>query len=480
MLVPGGLPSGDDTIVALATPAGRGALGVLRVSGPRALAVLQALTGRACFTPRMATRARLVHPTTRAPLDDALVTWFPAPRSFTGEETAELSVHGGVAVCTAVLGACLAAGARLAEPGEFTRRAVLAGKLDLLQAEAIADLIDARSQALHRAALEQLDGGLSRRLQALREECLGLEALLAYDIDFPEEDDGPVSSTRMGSAVAGVLAALDDLLATAPSVPLLRDGAIVVLAGAPNAGKSSLLNALSGEARALVTEIPGTTRDAIEVLLDTAGVPLRLVDTAGLRETTDLVERLGIEVSARWLARAHVVLACGETDAEVLATVRVVRAMAPAREVPVVGVLTKVDAMPVREALQSTAPDEAAAVTATVVEPTPVAAMVRTSAEQNTGLDALLRAVQSQLAVHYGVVEPEVPRLTRERHHAAVRLAREELAAFRDAWNGGTGVPALVAAVHVRAAVAALDEVIGTVSLEDVLDRLFRDFCVGK
>ncbi len=457
----GSLPSGEDTIVALATPPGRGALALLRLSGPRALDVLRALTGRVSFAPRMATHTRLVHPVTRAPLDDALVTWFPAPRSFTGEDVAELSVHGGVAVSTAVLGACLAAGARPAEPGEFTRRALLGGKLDLLQAEAIADLIDARSQALHRAALEQLDGGLSRRIAALRQECLALEALLAYDIDFPEEDDGPVSPLRIEGAVDALLASLDALLATAPAVPMLRDGAIVVLAGAPNAGKSSLLNALSGEARALVTDVPGTTRDAIEVLLDTPGVPVRLVDTAGLRETTDAVERLGIEVSARWLARAHAVLACGETAAAVHEAAHVVRGMLPAAraDVPVLGVLTKQD-----DARGAGADGT----------------LLRTSAERGTGLAELLSAVQQELGARYGVVEPEVPRLTRERHQAAVRASREELAAFREAWAGGAGVPALIAAVHVRAAVAALDEVIGSVSLEDVLDRLFGEFCVGK
>ncbi len=461
MTAPGGLPSGDDTIVALATPPGRGALALLRLSGPRALDVLRALTGRVSFAPRMATRVPLVHPVTRAPLDDALVTWFPAPRSFTGDDTAELSVHGGVAVSAAVLGACLAAGARAADPGEFTRRALLNGKLDLLQAEAIADLIDARSQALHRAALEQLDGGLSRRIAALRQECLALEALLAYDIDFPEEDDGPVSPARIASATDAVVASLDALLATAPGVPMLREGAIVVLAGAPNAGKSSLLNALSGEARALVTEVPGTTRDAIEVLLDTPGVPVRLVDTAGLRETVDVVERLGIEVSARWLARAHVVLACGESDTAVREVVEVVRGLLPTAraDVPVLGVLTKQD--DVRDVASD-------------------GTLLRTSAERGTGLAELLAAVQRTLGTRYGVVEPEVPRLTRERHQAAVHTAREELAAFREAWAGGAGVPALIAAVHVRAAVAALDEVIGSVSLDDVLDRLFSEFCVGK
>lgn len=449
-----------DTIVALATASGRGALALVRLSGPRALEIVQACGIRGDWVPRRASRVALHHPVTHVPLDDAMATWFPAPRSFTGEDVVEITTHGGLAVPIAVVGACLAAGAREAEPGEFTRRALLNGKLDLLQAEAIADLIDARSQALHRAALDQLDGGLSRRIGALRQACLGLEAMLAYDIDFPEEDDGPVAPARLADAVDLVIADLDNLLATAPAVPLLREGAIVVLAGAPNAGKSALLNALCGEARALVTAVPGTTRDAIDVVLDTPGVPLRLVDTAGLRATDDEVERLGIEVSARWLERAHVVLACGESAAAVRHTEDTVRAMQPARTTPMLGVLTKQDLVH-----DAACGDDS---------------LVATSAERGTGLSALLSAVQRELATHYGAVPPEVPKLTRERHHAAVRVAHIELQAFREAWAGGAGVPALIAAVHVREAVQALDDVIGGVSLDDVLDRLFSDFCVGK
>ena len=488
---PGGMPSADDTIVALATPPGRGALAVLRVSGPRALDVLRAVTGRVSFAPRMATRVVLSHPETRAPLDDALVTWFPAPRSYTGEDVAELSVHGGVAVSQAVLAACVAAGARLAEPGEFTRRALLAGKVDLLQAEAVADLIDARTQAAHRVALAQLDGGLSRRLTALRSACLELEALLAYDIDFPEEDDGPIAPARVIAALDALVTSLQALLATAPAAALAREGAIVVLAGAPNAGKSALFNALAGEARALVTEVPGTTRDALEVTLDTPGVPLRLVDTAGLRETQDVVEQLGIEVSARWLARAHVVLACGESAAAVQAAAGAVRGLVPAeaREVPVVGVVTKVDRG--GDASGGEAHDAAAGGAATSApadvtreatsDGSPaLAGWVATSAETGAGLGALLECVQAVVAERYGSVPPEVPQLTRARHAAAVRAALAELVAFRSAWAEGAGVPALVAAVHVRAAVDALDDVIGAVGVEDVLDRLFASFCVGK
>jgi len=522
-------PGGEHTIVALATPPGRGALALVRVSGPQALDVLRALTGRVSFAPRMATHVTLRHPRDGAALDDALVTWFPAPRSFTGDDTAELCVHGGRAVVHAVLAACVAAGARPAEPGEFTRRALLAGKVDLLQAEAIADLIDADTQAAHRVALAQLDGGLSRRLGALRSACLEVEALLAYDIDFPEEDDGPIPPARIAAAVDALVSSLDALLATAPAATLAREGAIVVLAGAPNAGKSALFNALVGEARALVTDVPGTTRDALEVTLDTPGVPLRLVDTAGLRETDDVVERLGIEVSARWLARAHVVLACGETREAVCAAAEAVRALLPAerRDVPVVGVVTKVDATvdATRDAIFDATRDATFGATrdatfgatrdatfgatrdatfdatrdatfdatrdatfdatrdATFDATSPASAVeawVATSAESGEGLAALLDLVQREVTTRYGAIAPEVPLLTRERHRVAVAEARAELDAFRVAWAEGAGVPAVVAAVHVRAAVEALDVVIGAVSVEEVLDRLFASFCVGK
>jgi tRNA modification GTPase len=489
------LPGAADTIVALATAPGRGAIALVRVSGSRAMQVVQACLNGAAgvgteisadsaafvvsgLEPRRATLRTVCHPVSGDVVDRALITWFPAPHSYTGDNVVEISTHGGYVVPAAVIGALLAAGAREALPGEFTRRALMAGKMDLLQAEAVADLVDARSSALHRVALEQFDGGLSRRLLALRSECLQLEALLAYDIDFPEEDDGPIDPARIGAAVSAVIAALDVLLATAPAVPMLREGAIVVLAGVPNAGKSSLFNALIGEARAIVTEVPGTTRDALDVLIDSPLVPIRLVDTAGLRETDDRVERLGIEVSARWLQRAHLVLACGETVADVEATVRAV-GEAGAGAVPVVRVLTKQDGGELQQQTQLLDAENAehAEDAESLVRQQ---GFVVTSAESGLGLGRLLEVVQAKVAKEYGVVAPDVPRLTRERHHVAVRTAREELAAFVDAWDVGRGVPAIIAAVHVRAAVHALDELIGAVSLDDVLDRLFREFCVGK
>jgi tRNA modification GTPase len=298
----------------------------------------------------------------------------------------------------------------------------------------------------------------------LRERVLDLEALLAYDIDFPEEDDGPIPRHRIGSAADGLLDALEALLATAEQGTLVHDGALVVLSGAPNVGKSSLFNALLGEARAIVTDVPGTTRDAIEAVIDGPTWPLRLVDTAGLRESTDTIEKLGIEVSERYLARAQVVLACGEHLAEIGATEARVAEVSAA---PVIRVLTKRDLVHSsgRPPMPATSQDGAG--------------VVEVSAETGTGLDALLGRVEDTLAASFSSVAPDMPIVTRARHLAALRVARDEMRQFTDRWKTAE-LPAPVIAVHLRAAIAALEDLIGVVDTEDVLDRVFRSFCVGK
>jgi tRNA modification GTPase len=445
--------SDDDTIAAVATPSGRGALALVRLSGPRAWDIAAAVLEPWPLTPRRATLVTVRDPDTGMVLDRPIATAYEAPHSFTGGRAVEITTHGGAIVPAAVLAALVAAGARPALPGEFTRRAVLAGKLDLAQAEALGDLIDARSAAAHRAALSQLDGGLSRRIAALRSALLDTEALIAYDIDFPEEDDGPIPRERVATSAFGVAVSIDRLLATAPVGELLRDGALVVIAGPPNAGKSSLFNALLGRARALVTEVPGTTRDAIEALVEPTGAafPLRLVDTAGLRETTDTVERLGIEVSERYLHDAHAVLACGETAEALTDTVARVHALTAA---PVVPVRTKAD-----------------------LRTGNGAAAIAASAETGQGLREVLDAVYR--AVPVAPADPDAPIVTRARHRASLLAAAGEIQQFQDAW-ASKGVPTVVAAVHLRAAVHALEEIIGVVDTEDILDRVFAEFCVGK
>jgi len=448
----------SDPIVALATPPGRSALALIRLSGKGAFDVAaRALQPFRPDPPRAVRPVRVVHPTTGEAVDDALVACFPAPRSYTGDDLVELSTHGGLLVPAAVVAALLAAGARPAAPGEFSRRAVLNGKLDLLQAEATADLIDAGSPAQARRALQQLDRGLSRRLEQLRSELIELEALIAYEIDFPEEDEGPVAPERVERAWGAARQRIAHLIATAPEGERLREGALLVIAGRPNVGKSSLFNALLGRERAIVTEVPGTTRDAIEAHGVLEGFPFRLVDTAGLRESDDRVERLGIEVSRKYLAAADLVLFCEdhretgtgkrERDArdEFLAQV----------SAPVVFVRTKSDL---------DTPSDGPFVAVSVVTGEGLAELKRGLAEAAFGRLLAL-----------GDVEPVV---TRARHREALERALAEVEGFQTARKGG--VDAVAAATHLRAAVGALDDLIGVVTPDDVLDRVFASFCVGK
>jgi tRNA modification GTPase len=450
-----GIPQLDDTIVAIATPIGRGALAVVRLSGPNAFPIARKHVQ--AWPPEL----RVVHLSAihdeNESLDQALVTLFPGPNSFTGDDTVEISTHGGYMVPTSIVAALISSGARQALPGEFARRAVLNGKIDILQAEAIGDLIDARSRAMQHAALGQLDGGLSRRLLELRDDLIGLEALIAYDIDFPEEDDGPVPRERIEHAVRELRASLASLLATATAGELIREGAVVVIAGPPNAGKSSLFNALLGRSRAIVTEIPGTTRDAIEAVIDSGKFPLRLVDTAGLRESSDQIERMGIEVSERYLVGAHVVLACAEDAAGLAETVTAVGKLSNA---PIIPVRTKADLVINRD---EEAGDD----------------RVFVSAEMGTGLQGLLDVINRLVAGNCGDISPDLPMLTSARHRQALTVASNELSQFERAW-GETKLPAPVASVHLRTAVYVLEELIGAVDVEDVFDRVFSSFCVGK
>jgi tRNA modification GTPase len=390
-------------------------------------------------------------------LDEALVTLFPAPNSFTGEDTVEISTHGGYLVPGSIVGALTSSGARQALPGEFTRRAVLNGKLDIIQAEAIGDLIDASSQVMQRTAINQLDGGLSRRLLELRNDLLELEALIAYDVDFPEEDDGPVPRARIEQASQSVLTVIGQLIATAPVGELVREGAVVVIAGPPNAGKSSLFNALLGRSRAIVTEIPGTTRDALEAVVDSGKWPLRLVDTAGLRETEDRIEKLGVEVSEKYLSAAHVVLACAENAEGLNQTENLVGRRTKA---PVIPVRTKADLAPKGENFSQSNG-------------------LAVSAETGSGLQELLVAIDDVIDEQQGSIAPDLPILTRARHRKALEVARTEVQQFSEAWRAEK-LPATVAAVHLRTAVSELEELIGTLEVEDVLERVFSSFCVGK
>ena len=451
-----------DTIAAVSTAPGLGAIAVVRVSGPEASSVaLRLLPGLEVMPdPRYATLAEIRDPDDESVIDRAVVTYFAAPESYTGEDAVEFSCHGGWLIPRLVLDACLRAGSRAAERGEFTRRAYLRGKLDLVQAEAVSDLIEARSRALHFAALGQLERGLSGRISELRERIVRLEALLAHHIDFPEEDDAPAPVNEIVAEAADVAQRIERLLATAPEGELLREGALAVLAGRPNAGKSSLYNALLGQERAIVTEEPGTTRDALEAMVQVGGFPFRVVDTAGLRETDCRVEQLGIDVAKRYLKDADVVLLCVPAHEGISGRDR---AFLEEIEAPVLVLRTKSD---LREGPLEGEP------------PAHTVGVIDVSVQSGDGLDQLRSALPELTYSALLRVDAEVPVITRRRHALALETARGEVDLFREALE--EGLPPEIASTHLRPAETALEEVLGVISVEDVLDVVFREFCVGK
>lgn len=417
----------------------------MRLSGDGAFDLAAKVVSRfAPVPPRMA-RLATFRDADGLAIDRGLYTVFPAPHSYTGDDLVEFSCHGGLATPTQLIAALQAAGARPAAPGEFTRRAVLNGKLDLVQAEAVGDLIDAIAPAQARLALTQLEGGLSQRLNQLREALVELLALLGYEIDFPDEDDGPVPRERIVQRLEETARRIDLLLATAPAGARIREGALVVLAGRPNAGKSSLFNALLGTSRALVTDVPGTTRDAIEAHTDFLGWPVRLVDTAGLWASVDPIDRLGMEVSRRYLDGADLVLLCVEDGRSLEAD---------------------------EDALADASPSLVVRTKGDLHGGTGVSAVT------GMGLAELRQHVAERLFRERVALADLEPALTRERHRVALSRARDALADARPHLDAGGDV--VLAAHHLRAATLALDELVGAVDIEEVLGRIFSSFCVGK
>ena len=440
------MPSDDltrDTIAAIATPVGRGGIGVVRVSGPGAPRVAAALLGN-LPEPRLATFGAF-RDRRGDMIDEGLALYFPAPHSYTGEPVLELQGHGGPIVMQALLAACLDAGARVAEPGEFTRRAFLEGKLDLAQAEAVADLIDAASREAARSALRSLSGEFSAAIGTLQAKLVDLRALTEAMLDFPEEDVDALHREDAAARLADVRRALADVLAKSRQGSLLRGGIHVVLAGRPNVGKSSLLNRLAGEERAIVTPIPGTTRDALREPLLIEGVPLVVVDTAGLRESRDEIERLGMQRTQRELERADLVIAVFEAG----------RGRDELPDLPAVAaridVYNKLDLVP------------------GFVAPTGAIAV---SAKTGEGLEALRKRIL-ETAGWSSSGEPVF--LARERHLRALGQAGTYLAAAASEdrrWE--------FFAEELRLAHAALGSITGEFNADDLLGEIFARFCVGK
>ncbi|MCX7897539.1 MAG: tRNA uridine-5-carboxymethylaminomethyl(34) synthesis GTPase MnmE [Rhodocyclaceae bacterium] len=448
-----------DAIAAVATPPGKGGVGIVRVSGRHLLGLASRLTGKpeSAFPPRKAILANFCAEDGSV-FDQGLVLYFPAPHSFTGEEVLELSGHGGPVVMQMLLARCCALGCRLAKPGEFSYRAFLNGKIDLAQAEAVADLIDAASQQAARSAMRSLSGEFSRAVHEIVERLIALRALIEASLDFPDEEieaEELLAAIDARAQLAEIGAAIERLIRRARQGAVLRTGLHVVLAGLPNVGKSSLLNRLAGEERAIVTEIAGTTRDALRETITVEGIPLHIIDTAGLRETDDAVEKIGIERTWREIERADVVLQI--VDARTGVT--------PADHAIAVRLPTSVERIVVENKC-----DLAGIAPARRERDGRVHLVL--SAKTGAGVE-LLQAELLRVAGFTSHGEDAI--LARERHlaalaRAAVCLARaaDELARLE------------LAAEELRLAQEALSEITGEYTSDDLLGEIFGRFCIGK
>lgn len=463
------LATDSDPIVAIATAAGRGGIGVVRVSFGRggeaaALPMIDALCGQR-LAPRHASYVPFLD-AQGAPLDRGIALYFPAPHSYTGEHVLELQGHGGPIVMQLLLQRCLdvgrAVGLRLAEPGEFTRRAFLNDKLDLAQAEAVADLIEASTEAAARSAGRSLDGAFSRQIHALVDDVINLRMLVEATLDFPEEEIDFLEAADARGKLAKIRAQLAHVLGDARQGALLREGLSVVLAGQPNVGKSSLLNALAGAELAIVTPIAGTTRDKVAQTIQVEGIPLHIIDTAGLRETEDEVERIGIARTWSEIERADVVLHLLDSRTGMTADDDAIAARFPAG-VPVVRVLNKTDLT---------------GVPASVAHPAAEGDLteVHLSAKRGDGID-LLRAELLRIAGWQAGAEGVY--LARERHLIALRAAQDHLA--RAAEHAEQRAQSLdLFAEELRLAQEQLNAITGEFTSDDLLGVIFSRFCIGK
>jgi len=455
------------TIVALATPLGRSGIGVIRLSGADSLAIIQKLTKEASLRPRYAHFTELCDPQTGDAVDEAIVTYFKAPHSFTGEDVVEISCHGSPVLLRQVIDICLRLDAKLAEPGEFSLRALANGRLNLAQAEAIRDLIDAQTTASARQAVRQLRGEFSNQLQPIKDDLLNVIVVLESALEFVEDDLPKTQVENIKKRLEEIVEEIGRIASTFQAGKLIREGLKVALVGRPNVGKSSLFNALLGSERAIVTEIAGTTRDQLHEKLTIDNIPISLIDTAGLRETSNTVESIGVERARRAMADADLVIAMLDAsegfsaeDKEILESVS---------DLDHLIAINKIDkANPLK--------------TAEIVEQVnsairdPRSTITHISAKTGAGLDVLKRAI----------VEPFEPRefsdagflVTDARHHDMLVRAQGEIENSLALLEQGTSEEIVLIGLH--NAMRYLGQITGETTTEDMLTRIFSTFCIGK
>jgi tRNA modification GTPase len=450
--------STTDTIVAVATPAGHGGIGIVRLSGPTAPTIAQQLAGRSSpFQPRHATLATLVDRSTHEVIDQVVVTWFQAPASYTGEEVIEIGAHGSPVVLREIVRCAMREGARLAEPGEFTFRAYLNGRLDLVQAEAVADLIEAVTPLQARAAADQLNGTLTNLIAGIDADLFDLAARLEASLDFPDEGFHFITRDEARESLDAVAGKLAALIRDGQRGRIIRDGATVVIAGRPNAGKSSLFNALAGADRAIVADVPGTTRDVLTERIDLDGLAVTLVDTAGQREALDVVEAEGVRRARQAQDVASLVVWVIDGSTPVTADDRQWESLAPDSRLVV---LSKSDLGPPDSNARSSVPADA----------------LRVSVRTGEGLDRLRHRIVECLTG--SEVRGDTPALSNLRHLALVERASASVARACDGLASGATEELVLA--ELGDGRAALEEIVGRRTPDDLLRHIFSRFCIGK
>lgn len=466
----------DQTICAPATVPGTGAVSMIRVSGSDSLSIADKVVRFAHGTALSAKGYSLKYGTIfdgGEVLDDVVVAVFRAPHSYTGEDSVEISCHASGYICGRILDLLCEAGARPAEPGEFTRRAFVNGKMDLAQAEAVADVIASASKASHRVAFNQLKGGYSAELKGLREQLLDLSSLVELELDFSEEDVEFADRSRLSAILTAVLFKIDALVDSFRAGNAIKNGVPVAIVGAANSGKSTLLNALLGEERAIVTDIAGTTRDTVEETMTVDGLLYRFIDTAGLRDTEDIVEKIGIERSLDALKRADVVILVLDSTSDKAALKSSFEEVSRkiSEEQTLIVVYNKVDAVP--STGSGTVTGSGTLTFPELVEGSAIAIAI--SAKNRTGLDDLRSALSRSQAGRFAAEQTYV---TNQRHVEALRTAA---AALRQVESGiASGIATDLLAEDLRAALRALGAITGEIETDEILGNIFRKFCIGK
>ena len=454
----------DDTIVAIATPPGRGGIGVVRISGSTAQQIaLAILARRHRLAPRQATYTRVRRERGDDDADEVVATFFPGPHSYTGQDVLEISAHGSPIILNEIVRSAIEAGARLAEPGEFTLRAFLNGKRDLVRAEAVADLVDAATPLQARVAFDQLQGTLTQRIAAVDAQLFDVIARLEASLDFPDEGYHFIDPAETARAIGHVVCAIDALLGDAERGRMIREGATVVIAGRPNVGKSSIFNYLAGSDRAIVTAVAGTTRDLVTETVDIHGLPVTLVDTAGWRETADIVEREGVSRAERARSVAALTLVVIDESEPPTADDEQLLVATAARRRLVVGNKSDLIAGRLKPA-------------PTYGRPRP-APDILISAKTGDGFPALRAAIARELTG--GELLHDTASISNARHIALLQQARASLAAAASAAASGHTPEEFVLA-DLQAARTRMDEIVGVRTSEDVLRHIFEKFCIGK